>query len=392
MQTLATIGPLGASPIAELGRPHRPSWRRVVAILISAAVLLGVSTVASTMAYLRVPDPTGAMAVGKRAAIWPSGEGSRSIRVVAWYPADPATGTEGRYLADLATIDDALVESGEVGAFEVAGIGLVRDPARIGAAIAGPADEQFPVIILSPGNATNVEFYAAIAEDLASHGFVVVGIDHPGQVAAVALGSEVVTYAGDAPLSEATTESPRRIDERVVDIGAVLDQLAGDAPGLEAIAARADLARVGVMGHSNGGVAAAMACRDSRVAACLNIDGQSGGGPFDVRPNPIAPTKPFLYLTKETDLHPALAEVFEAGGAGTFRVIVPAAAHDQFGDTASYRPRVLPVAGVADDVGTVSRGFSVAFFDHALRGAPRSVFAHLPAPTDVEVFVYPLTR
>ncbi|HUP54416.1 MAG TPA: hypothetical protein VM408_02825, partial [Methylomirabilota bacterium] len=258
------------------------------------------SSLASTLAYLRVPDATGPEDVGKSAAIWPSGDGMRSVRVVAWYPAEPGTGAPGRYLADLAVIDDALVASGQVGALEVSGLGLVRDPARVGATPAGPRNEPLPVIILSPGNATNVEFYSSIAEDLASHGFVVIGIDHPGQVAAVALGSEVVAYAGDPPLADAASEIPRLIAERVTDIAAVLDQLAAAAPGLESIAARVDLTRVGVMGHSNGGVAAAMACRDPRVVACANIDGQSGGGPFDVRPNPAIPTKPFLYLTKES--------------------------------------------------------------------------------------------
>ena len=392
MQTIPTTVPVGLSPVARFGRPHRPSWRRIVAILISTAVLLSVSSVASTIAYLHVPDPTGPQAVGKSAAIWPSGDGTRSIRVVAWYPAEPGTGDAGRYLADLATIDDVLVASGQVGAFEVAGLPLVRDPARIDAAPAGTGGERLPVIIFSPGNATNVEFYAAIAQDLSSHGFVVIGIDHPGQVAAVALASEVVAYAGDPPLAEASTTIPRLIEERATDIAAVLDQLTGAAPGLGAIAARVDLTRVGVMGHSNGGVAAAMACRDARVVACANIDGQSAGGPFDVRPNPAAPSKPFLYLTKETELHPVLAELFEAGGTGTFRVVVPAAAHDQFADGASYRPRVLPIDAIANDVITVSRGFSLAFFEHTLRGAPLSVFSRVSAPTDVQVVVYPLER
>lgn len=57
-----------------------------------------------------------------------------------------------------------------------------------------------------------------------------------------------------------------------------------------------------------------------------------------------------------------------------------------------FRPRVLPTAVTADDVITVTRGFSLAFFDHTLRDAPREGFGQIDAPTDVQVFVYPLVR
>ena len=74
-----------------------------------------------------------------------------------------------------------------------------------------------------------------------------------------------------------------------------------------------------------------------------------------------------MYLTKETTLAPALADLFEAGGADTYRVVVPGAAHGEFADGPRFRPRVLPVDRMADRVLAVSRGFAVAFFDHILR-------------------------
>jgi len=390
----ATAIPRESGPLATFRAwpPRRPSWRRALAVVLLICIALGASTVASTLAYLRLPAPTGPLAVGKAATVWPVGDGPRRIRVTAWYPADAGSGTTGRYVEDLDAIDDALVASGQIGAFEVAGLGLVQDPARLVAAVAGGDGVRYPLIVLSPGNATNVEFYGALAEDLASHGYVVIGIDHPGQVAAVALGDEVIGYAGDPPLGAAGSEIPRLIDERVADIGAVLDGVAGAAPGLESVARQVDLTRIGVMGHSNGGVAAALACHDPRVRACLNLDGQSAGGPFGTREGSTAPEKPFLYVTKETDLHPVLGAAFEDGGMGTFRVVIPAAAHDQFADGALFRPRVLPTASVADAVITVSRGFALAFFEHTLRAAPRTVFGEVDAPTDVKVYVYPLER
>ena len=114
------------------------------------------------------------------------------------------------------------------------------------------------------------------------------------------------------------------------------------------------------------------------------------GGPFSARPDPVAPTKPFMYLTKETELHPTLAALFEAAGADTFRAVVPRAAHDEFADPATFRPRLLPISNMADDVITVTRGLSLAFFDHTLRSAPVTVFDGLAAPTDIQILVYPL--
>jgi hypothetical protein len=122
----------------------------------------------------------------------------------------------------------------------------------------------------------------------------------------------------------------------------------------------------------------------------MNIDGQLAGGPFSYDEQGGAPDQPFMYLTKESVIHPVLAERFEAGGAGTFRVVVPAAAHDQFGDGALFKPTFNPFSRTSDDVIEVARGFSRAFFDHALLGQPVRVLGKLAAPTDVFVNVYPL--
>lgn len=354
---------------------------------------------ASTLLHLRTPDPTGMHAVGKDAALLEDGSRAevateaagdhRQVRAVAWYPAVAGTGEPAEYIDGLDRIGDALVASGSIDGLARTGLDWVTTAARRNATVAD-SGERYPVVIVSPGNATNVEFYAGLAEELASHGYVVIGLDHPYQSAAVAIGETVAAYSGDAPMAQAEAVTRARIDERVADIGFVLDRLEADAAGFATLDSRLDLDRVAVIGHSNGGLAAAQICDDPRVSACANIDGQNMAGPFGMGTDPAAPAKPFLFLTKEAELHPALAEAFEAGGSGGYRVVVPAAAHDSFTDGPRFQPRILPMEGTADAVMTVTRGFLLAFLDHTLLGAPQEVWGGVRAPTDVLVEVYPL--
>ena len=396
---------LATRPSPRLGRdalrtgPGLPTRRQLLAAVLVVAVTVVASTIVSTAAYLRLPAVTGPHAVGRTQALLidpvrleprsATGE-HRSVRVIAWYPATAGTGTPAAYLPGLEVLRPGLEASGELGPLEIAGLGSITTSARDSATpVAG--DAAFPVILLSPGNATNVAFYGAIAEDLASHGYVVIGLDHPYQVAAVDLGDRgVAVYPGDGAAGP-PVEVAAKIDERVADIELVLARLAEDAGGLAPLAGRLDLDRVGVVGHSNGGVAAAEACsRIARVAACMNIDGQAAGGPFAARPGPVAPSKPFLFLTKETELHPALAALFEAAPADAYRVVVPDATHDAFTDGPRFVPRLAPVDGTADAILGIARGFAVAFFDHELREATESVFGSVDAGIDVQVLVYPL--
>ena len=152
-----------------------------------------------------------------------------------------------------------------------------------------------------------------------------------------------------------------------------------------------DLSRVAVVGHSNGGITAAELCAvDDRVDACVNIDGQAAGGPFASVASFVPPIRPFLFLTKERDLHIRLRETFEAGGAGTYRVVLPAAAHADFADGARFDPRLTPLARSADAVQRLERDAVADFLDHELLGRPGVTFGSLDAATDVYIEAYPL--
>jgi predicted dienelactone hydrolase len=366
-------------------------------------VLVGLALIAtyaaSTLLDLALPAPTGDHAVGRESWVWvddsrpeghtPDTHDVRSVPVRAWYPAQAGTGQPAGYVEDLAVIEAGLKASGELSWLETLGLRMVRHQALQGAEVA-VSDGGFPVLILSPGNATNVGFYSALAEDLASKGYVVIGIDHAFQVAAVRIeDGSVAVY--DQSMDAGLESIGPKIEERVADMAFVLDRIREGTGDIEFLAPSLDLDRIGVLGHSNGGISAVELCRaDFAIAACLNIDGQSVGGPFGHERGASAPEQPFMYLTKETFIHDVVHGRFEAAGAGAVRAVVPAAEHGDFTDGGMLEPDVNPFSNTARSVMVTTRALVSAFFDQWLKEPRSRPFSGLDVPSDVYINVYPL--
>ena len=381
----------------------RRGWakRIVLAVALAAAAIL-ILFLVSTFVHLEVPDPTGPLAVGKMQLTWVDGSRSewmtlspsdkREVIAVIWYPALEGTGEGPSYVRDLDKLGPQLRASTKLTETEVWGLRFVRDHARWGADVAhsgGP----YPVIILSPGNGGNAEFYAAYAEDLVSHGYVVVGLDHPHDVAAVALSGGA--FAAFDP-SQWPTESPareqffgRRMDERADDVSFALDRLEqmNSEPG--PLQGGLDLEHVGVMGHSMGGITAAAACRqDPRLKACLNIDGSLAGGPVSARSGDTRPTQPFMFITRNQTVDESIAALLEAPGGASFRVVVPGVTHAEFADGPLFTPSLDPFAREADRVIATGRTYALAFFERYLRGTSEPAFEDIRVPIKTRVDTY----
>jgi hypothetical protein len=123
-----------------------------------------------------------------------------------------------------------------------------------------------------------------------------------------------------------------------------------------------------VAGHSLGGITASEACKaDARFRACLNLDGLQAGGPFSTNPTAAPPNQPFMFLTKEAQLHPALLEQFKSMPE-SYWVVIHGAAHDSFTDGPVLQTSLLPGLSQADRVMDFVQSYSVAFLDHVLKG------------------------
>ncbi len=152
-----------------------------------------------------------------------------------------------------------------------------------------------PIILYSPGWGGTRNQSSIQVENLARHGFVVVGFDDvasdpatdPDRGQSIDLGS-------DAALKATIERAGRHVvaqARRVIDVLRALES--GQVP---ALAGRLDLTRIGAMGYSVGGAAAIQAgLMEPRIAAVLNID----GGLFGPTADQIGPQAYFLLSSRE---------------------------------------------------------------------------------------------
>lgn len=375
---------LAARSAVRALRGERASTRSWDALALAASVALPWALPALTL-----PPPRGPFAVGTRTLHvvdrarrehFAAARGCRALMVQLWYPARASPGERrARYLDDARV----LAPLARLLGLPPWMLSHLRDITTNATADAPPVDapRARPLLIFSHGRGGYRQHSTMLVEALASRGYIVAAIDHPGAAAGVVLpGGEVVDF------------DPRMVDRAFVD-GAV-EYLADDVRFVldvvtragDAVLERVDLDRVGAFGVSLGGEVAAEACRrDPRLRACLAMDVWM---PAAVVAQGL--TQPTMFLTRDADTmrregwceadiartldtdRAVLARLPEAG----YLVQVPGMFHQDFSDAPRLSPltRALRLTGPlgwrrARDA--VDR-LATAFFDRHVEGDPRA--------------------
>ncbi|CAL9413335.1 alpha/beta fold hydrolase [Streptomyces sp. enrichment culture] len=232
-----------------------------------------------------------------------------------------------------------------------------------------------PVLLYSPGGGDARTMGSSLAVDLASHGWTVLTVDHPGDASEVEFPDE---RPGRLRVRQSVLLGPpapdtfrTMVETRVADLRFVLDALRLD--------------RVGLYGHSAGGTAVAQALHeDRRIAAAVNLEGH-----LDLMDGELLPVarqaadRPLLLAGTDGFRSDRMERTWSAllahGGPVTRRQLDDAG-HWAFTDYAALAPQ-LQDAGLmtamerADMVGAADPRVTVP----AVRRLVRSFFArHLP--------------
>lgn len=360
---------------------------------------------------LCLPQPTGPCPAGttslwltdtSRRDPWAADVVARELMVSLWYPAATPDGRPAPYMTS-AESELQLASRGMTGvppdALSTVETSAVSD--------AMPAGQQrsLPLVVLSPGFTGSRSTLTALAEDLASHGYVVAGIDHTYESHATAFPDGRVTNC----LAREARRPGNGFWEKVAagraaDVSFVLGELTGANPAWPA-AGLIDPSRIAMAGHSAGGAAAIAAMlADPRIRAGIDMDGSTAA------PIPDGGlSRPFMFLGKQSDYTPG------SGSAATTPrdwkrlraavttwerdwelltgwkrwIVVAGAVHASFTDLALLADQV----DIDIDIGAslpgarslnITRAYVRAFFDQHLRGRPQALLDQ-PSPRYPEV-------
>ena len=298
-----------------------------------------------------LPEPSGPAAVGTASLLLHDAsrpgpeEAGRALLVRLWYPALPSDRQPAPYFLDARQAELNLRTSPlplPADLFE-------RTHGFARAHVAPAAAEPRPAVILSTGWSAPVEMYGALAEDLASHGYLVLGVNHPN-------GAGAVVYPdGSEPGLDPARVSPDEDNnlDWALDVELVADWLVqtpspeaarasvdvADRAAVRAALAQLDPARIAALGHSFGGSAAVRADAESgAIGASANLDGAFVGDAASYG----AQARALVLLSPE---HPAfdssIDDFFSTAGADCRALTIADTGHANFGDTGWLYSNVL---------------------------------------------------
>ena len=368
---------------------RRVPWRvalQGLGVLLLGALAAGLPTL---LPLFQLPAPDGPQRAGTRALHW--GTAARPLNVQVWYPTPATSGTAARYVPD-SQVTVALSQMFGLPGFALSHLRQIRTNALQDAA---PDTTTRPVLLFFHGLGSVRGQNTFQAEMLASHGYLVVGVDVPGFAAVTLDAGGRPTFNTHPTASASNARSDAWMSEWAATGKAALDALAR----LRDVGLSPDLSRVGVLGHSFGGGTAAYLLRtDDRVKAALDMDGGLFG-----QPAPTGDTgKPFFMMSTASSLNRDAflknldtltdAQVAQATGGetpdrasyrqnyedllarrgaalrgGGWALVLPQATHLSFTDATLYSPLLAGGENVQATHRLVN-AYTLAFFDSALRG------------------------
>jgi len=233
---------------------------------------------------------------------------------------------------------------------------------------ASDTSSNYPVIIFSPGFGAPQETYTSYLEELASHGYIVFGLNHP-YVTNPTIFPDGRIILQDPAFNKSGSETKKDLEFKTwtSDIKFLIHELPTVNSTNNILRNKINLDQIGVMAHSFGGRVIIEAARqDTRIKAGVDLDGKltsdTSLSGFDT---------PFMFIVaerKDTKDQNRLQQLQKTMTKDSYFIIIKGADHGTFTDlNLVFRPwlyqnNIDPAWGIE-----ITRKYIVNFFDKYLK-------------------------
>jgi predicted dienelactone hydrolase len=387
--------------------PRKPKLTMIFGLFLAMLIVAGLA-LCYALPMFHLSKPTGPYAVGtstlyfvdpQRKEAHPGAPPiQREVVAQLWYPSATYSGKHAMYRLWKETDPRSTYQA-------VLPVDSLQDAPLV--------DGRFPVVLFNHAWRGFRNRSTFIAQDLASHGFVVIGVGHPWNAAILQLHDGRVAdgrsevdlgdFYGPPTLTleqhQALANSEMRV--QVDDDRFLLDELAKlDQSPSSPLAGHLDLAHVGAFGHSFGGaVSAELAREDNRVLSAILLDGILAGPVATAGlPKPLfrimavpPPLKPGSENAPDlgTRVHAQMSLLGEKELSNSFQrfggyqVVINGIDHENFTDKGFFSP-FHSLSGIGSlpqkRAATIINAYIVAFFTQTLRNQAQPLLSGQPSP------------
>ena len=402
LYTFAAIAMLTSISAFLKSQAGADSTARPLRVVLSLGLLAVATALPILLPVPKIPAPSGPYQVGtriydltdeSRKELYSGQDEARRFIIQVWYPADVSEADErAPWMANAEVYAPAIATYIDMPSFFLDHLALVKIPAYKEAAVA-PTDEGYPIILFSHGwNGFNAQ-NTGQALELASHGYVVVGVQHTyGAVVTVFEDGTIAknnpnALPSGAPDDEYDQAAHLLSEQWAGDMGYALDFLEVENNNVNSpFHDSLDLSRVGVYGHSTGGGAAIQFCdTDARCTALLGLDPFMRPVFYEVLDDGITQPSFFMFSQVWADnsdsLNNRLFKPFYANSTDTYgAVYIEGTSHYDFADLPLLSP-LTPYLGLKGPINgkrvtAIVNDYLLSFFDMTLKEIPTDLFAN----------------
>ena len=361
-------------------------------ILLAAStalpILLPVPIIPKPRGQLQIGTTTFALTDNSRKELYSGKVEPRRIMIQVWYPANPkATDRPSPWMTNAKIFAPAISSFIGLPSFFLDHLALVKIPAYQEAQPV-PSNTGYPVILFSHGwNGFNAQ-NTGQALELASHGYVVIGIQHTYGAVATVFPDGTIAYSNPNTLPDDSVPTDEyEITARILvsqwagDLGFTLDYIEQQnmdpkSPFFNLL----DLTKVGAYGHSTGAGAAIEFCGiDARCKALLGMDPFMRPVSAEVIDSGTSQPAFFMFSQiwkddKASRNNELFSKYYAHLPKDTRVVFIENTAHYDFADIPLLSP-IAPQLGLKGSINgqrviKIIVDYLLSFFDLTLRGKP----------------------